>query len=379
MKEKTIKRFGAFRIILMILLCVVILAGVTFAIALGDDLSFENIVSAIQGESAGEFYYDNITGGMASPINDGLAALSSSSLSVFNRFGELEISQALVYSSPALVTSGKYGAAYDIGGKTLIFFTDDKIITELSLDFPVISASVNEKGYLAVCSEQTGWGGVVTVYNSKGSAVYRWSSGTAYVLSAKVHGKSELFVLTAGSTGSDIVLLPLNSETETARYNCDSLIFDFGITDSGISALTASSLIFLDGTLEKAGEYSFSGRYLGSYSFNSKNTLLVTGEYQLSADRTVTLIRNGQDTPTLEHVVSSPKAVDSDGTYICVLYADHAVVYNDDMSVVADFKDLSGYDGIISGRKGRAVVTGTYMATVLNPKGQNADAGPKSS
>lgn len=366
---KKTRKIGIFRIIVMLAVCIAILALVSLAIIQGGKFSLKNLLRGIRGEYADEFYYDNAANGAFAPINGGLCVLTGSRLTVFDPYGEESISRFVALSSPALNTAGKYGAAYDIGGKSLMFFSSSGVIEELETESPIVSAAVNEKGYLSVCTEETGWGGSVTVYNSGGSAVYKWYSGSSRILSASVRGKKDLFVLSLGKDGSSLVRLSLDSEDEQARYTYNGLIYDACLTGENIAAVTGTSVLFLNDSLEVCGEYDLDGLFLAFYDFSGDNPVLVTGESPLSAERNLTVLNSSGDELYTVSAAGQVQDISAAGKYLAVLYNNgSAAVYNPDMSEYASYNGVSGYEAIIAREDGSAVAAGIYSAQVFSPE-----------
>ena len=119
----------------------------------------------------------------------------------------------------------------------------------------IISACLNEDGWLALCTQESGYKGLVTVYNAKGGEEYYWHSAGGYTLSAEVSSNNrELAVLTLTDEGSRIVFFELdNTEEKSSLTFPETLVTEISYIKSD-SVLAVSedmlSVVYNDGTSE---------------------------------------------------------------------------------------------------------------------------------
>ncbi|MGM9522188.1 MAG: DUF5711 family protein [Oscillospiraceae bacterium] len=368
MEDTPKKKSGFLRILLIMMLLAVAIVAAALAVKSGEAGGFKKLWQSITGKNTVlEIYYENASGGVFGSVGDGLAVMSESGLSVFDEQGEEVFSRLFSFGDAALWTAGKYGAACDIGGNSVIFFSADKIICELETEHAVLSVSVNSDGYMCVCTEESGYLGSVTVYNSNGTDIYKWSAGSARVLSADVKGGSELLVLTVGEGGSSLVLMPLTSEQESARYNFPGLIIDADFCGKGIAAVSTESVIYFDDKLEETAVYDFSGRYIDRYSFGDSFTALGIGDYQVGGDRY--LVTVGDDGTELGSVLADGDILGMDaGKYgVAALYSGRITVYNRDMSDSEGFECAAGTEDVILRDDGSVVAAGAFSAYIHTP------------
>lgn len=297
MKVRREKKSVLIRALTVVMLFAAALAAVALAVRSEQEGGLEAVWDSITGRrKAEEFYYDNASDGAFADMKNGLAVMSGSELRVYSRDGELSFSRLFTYSSPAMHVSGDYGAAYDVGGRTVIFFSDDGVICDVVAENPIVSAYVNSKGYLAVSAEDSGYFGSVTIYNSNGTAIYRWMAGSARVLSARVQGSERFIALTVGEGGSRIVQYALSSEGLDAEYTADELILDAVFTEDGVIAVTTGGLIGLDEKLQESWRYDFEGKYLAAYDIFSGGAALALSNFQVGGGGTlVALSASGKE------------------------------------------------------------------------------------
>lgn len=362
MEKKHRRRPGTLRYVLAITVFVLILAFIAFVILSGG-FDLKKLWRTVAGDYASEYYYENSSGGFFDVVGDGFAVLSSAELYAFDKDGEATVDLLISFSQPLLSCEGNYGAAWDLGGYDVILFSDDGLIFRMQTENPIISVTVNDRGYLCVCTQEAGYGGAVTVYNTVGTALYKWYSGSAYLLSAKLKGKTDLLTLSIGSGGSSLVLMKITDVTERARYNYDGIILDAAFTESGIMAVSDSMLISLSKNLEEKKIYDFSDKHLDAYILSDSFAAVVTGNYQLGGEREIATV--GADGSVIGNITISDEiaSLDVSGDYVAVLSSGVISVYNYKMQPYADYECLTGAEAIVLRDEGTVIVAGAYAAT----------------
>lgn len=374
MAEKRTKKRSVFRLFLILILLAVALFAVFLAVVSQREGGIRTFWRELRGEkTATEFFFENASHGDALGMDYSLAVAADSGLYVFDPTGEIALTRLYAWQNQALTSAGQYGAVYDVGGDTVIFFKEDKLLTELSSPYPIVSVSVNDLGYVAVCAEAEGYKGSVTVYNSLGTAIYRWSAGNARVLSAKVSGRDQLLVLTIGSGGSRLVLLRLDSEELQAEYTFPGLMIDMTFTESGITAVTTTSLIGLSGQLEERWTKDFAGRFLERYALSGGFAVIALTDYQVGGGRTVESWSASGGSRGVIALLDAPMDMDIRDGRVAVLTADRVTVYSDDLEETAKYDCGFGAEHVSLRPDGSVICAGTFSAYVYGDKqGENS-------
>ena len=369
MAEKRTKKRSVFRPFLILLLLAVALLAVFLAVVSQREGGLRTFWRELRGEkTAAEFFFENASHGDAAGMDYSLAVAADAGLYVFDPTGEIAFTRLYAWQDQALATAGQYGAVYDVGGDTVIFFRENKILTELSSPYPIVSVSVNELGYAAVCSEADGYKGAVTVYNSLGTAIYRWSAGNSRVLSARVSGRDQLLVLTIGDGGSRLVLLRLDSEELQASYTFPGLMIDMAFTESGVTAVTTTSLVGLSGQLEERWTKEFEGRFLERYALSEKLAVIALTDYQVGGGRTVESLSAGGASRGVIALLDAPMDMDIRDGRVAVLTADRATVYDEALKETAAYECGFGAEHVSLRPDGSVICTGTFSAYVYGDK-----------
>jgi hypothetical protein len=139
----------------------------------------------------------------------------------------------------------------------------------------IISARLNANGWLALCTQESGYKGRVTVYNSNGGEEYEWYSAKGYTLSAEVSpNNAEMAVLTLTEDGSRIVFFRLDSTDEVSSSTLsDELVSEIDYIDAdSVLAVSEDRLAVVgeDGISDTL--YDYAGKYLTGYTAGSGNS-----------------------------------------------------------------------------------------------------------
>lgn len=91
-------------------------------------------------------------------LEDGILLSSTSGVRYYSFSGETYAQEVLTLEHPTLSAAGATGMAYDVGGQNLFVFRNAQEAFRLTLDDgnSLLSARVNEAGWLAVTAQQSG-------------------------------------------------------------------------------------------------------------------------------------------------------------------------------------------------------------------------------
>lgn len=278
-------------------------------------------------------------------VDGGVAVGSSTGLQILDSDGYTVARSVVSVTTPALTVSGTSAAVYDVGGTILRVGDSAGTVTTLDTADTIISANMNDAGWMALVTEETGYKGKVTVYNAEMQPVYYWHSGN-YVLSARISPDCRtMAALTMEETGSAVHIFSLSSETEYAVYRTESLLlFDMDfLGNDRLCAVQDGGLVFFTTGGADDGSWSFDGRYLSGYSFGGDGFVTVLLSQYLSGNTgemcTVTYGGTVTGQLTLAEAVQNVSVREKQ---IAVRYGDSAAVYN---QVLEEQRRASGVQG----------------------------------
>ena len=343
---------GGLRTTLTIALLLALAAGAVLIFIYRDALTPESIREFFMGPDASfeegidPFAYETSPGQSFAVAGDGLAAVSTTGLRLFDKNGVLAASQVISIARPAVSAAGKHAAFFDIGGKTLRVASFDGEISVLDTEYPIINCTMNKNGWLCVITEDAGYRSLVTVYNNYLSEAYKWHSGSRYVLSASVSPDNRfLAALCAGADGGGAVIFSLSSQDEHASLAApDELLIDMTfLGNSRLCALSEERIIFFDLSGTILGEYSFGGRFLTDYSLTGGSFVgLLLGKYRSGNEgELVTLDSAGNVLGQLE-VMSDYLSISTSGNRLLALEAGGLTLYSDKLAERGGLEDVSG-------------------------------------
>ena len=201
--------------VLALLVTAALLVGAVFLVANRDKFNLDalkrwfehrDLKTSDTGEAAP---FSHAGGDQASfaYLDDGILLSSATGVRYYSFSGSTYAEEVLTLEHPALSAAGATGAAYDVGGQHLYVFRNAQEAFQLTLGEgdSLLSARVNEAGWLTVTAQQSGYKGSVTVYNSTfDKAVIQINLSSTFIMDAVLSPDSKtVAVLTLGqSNGS---------------------------------------------------------------------------------------------------------------------------------------------------------------------------------
>ena len=332
------------------------------------DLFSRDTEEALKGEA---FTYEAGAGQVFALVGDGLAVATVSGAQLLDAKGFTITRQIFAMNTPAIAVSGDSCAVFDIGGTALRIIELDGDVWELDRQQPIVSVTMNESGWIAVVTEEPGYKGHVTVFDSKRNPAYELysgSGGAGYILFARVAPDNrQLALLSATSTGSRVSLFLLNdrSEEPAAFFDAEGeLLFDFDYFGSNrIGAISDQRLVFLGGDTRLIGEYSFAGEHLQDYDIHGGSfAAVVLNRYRSSGEgQLLTVSSNGsllgKRTFEGETLSLSPK-----GSMLLVLRPNSMELYSSTLEPLGSRSDTVGARGALLRRSREALLLSAYSA-----------------
>ena len=219
-------------------------------------------------------------------------------------------------------------------GRTCILFSGVEEAFHLTLDGggELLSARVNDSGWLAVTSHGGGWRGLVTVYDSSYNTEeppIQIRLSTTFVVDAAVSPDCKtVAVVTMGQEGgtfqSEVRFYPVDSQEPSAVISLgNTVVLDLDYEEGLLWVLGEDqvSAIQEDGTA--SGVYTLGRNYLKGCSFGGDGyALLLLGRYQAgSAEQAVIVGPDGTELASLD-LTANVLDFDAAGRYVALLTGD---------------------------------------------------------
>lgn len=369
-----------FRLFLLVL---VLVLGVVIAAAYRDGTGFDvlrrrlNYRSARSDGSQTGYQYDASALNRYADLDGTLVVLSDTRLQVLSGQGEEVWAADVNMKHPAIHQGGGRAVCYDIGGTELyvVDSTGERLHLTQEDDEPLISARLNEDGWLAVTAERQGYKGAVSVYNaSLSSPAFVFNSAGRFVSDACV-GRNGRFLAAvtlgqeSGTFVSSIVLYSMTEEEPMASYDVtDGLAAAIAEQDGKIVTVCDTCLSLASSDGEVTGTYGYGGSYLREYALGGEDfSALLLNRYQSgSVGRLVTVDGDGEAIASLE-VTQEVLDLSAAGRYLAVLYTDRLVIYNRDLQVYAALNGTDYAGDVIMRRDGAALLLSADAGRLFLP------------
>ena len=249
-------------------------------------------------------------------VDGDLLVCSPNTIRLYSGSGPAFVDQAVSMTNPVVSTAGGTALVYDAGGRELFVYSGREEVFSLTQEDgqALLSADVNQNGWLAVTSQESGHKGSVTVYDNSYSPLVRWTS-------------------------------------------------------SGIWALGESGLYIVSGDGVLSGSYDYGGRYLKAFSLDGDGTAsLLLGKYRAgSTAELLTINASGElaaALPVEEQVLSLSAA----GRYVGVLTADRLDIYSQDLELYNTLNGTQNAQKVLQRSDGSAMLIDSTTARLYVPQ-----------
>lgn len=310
-------------------------------------------------------------------LENGLLFSSASGAHYYSFSGETYAEEVLAMEHPVLSASANAGVVYDAGGQSLFLMRGTEEVFALTLegDADLLSARVNDSGWLAVTAQQSGYKGAVTVYNHQNEKVIQISLSSTFVVDAALSPDCKtVAVVTMGQEGglfrSEVLLYPVDRTEPSARRSLDGCtVLDLHYDADTLWVLGEDRLMSLSLPDLEVQTYSFGRSYLKGCSFGGEGfALLLLGRYRAgSADQAVAVGVDGAPLSTLE-LTTPVLDYDSAGGYFCLLTGSQLSLFTPSGTPYAALDDTRGARYTALSSNGSALLADAQRAWLYIPE-----------
>ena len=310
-------------------------------------------------------------------LDSGVVTSSTAGAHYYSLDGSPLADEVLSMENPVLTTSRTTAAVYDAGNQDLFVFRGGEETFHLKLEGSndLLSARVNDSGWLAVTAQQSRHKGAVTVYDSRGEVVIEIGLTTAFAVDAAVSpDKKTVAVVTIsqkeGSFYSHLLFFPVNQQKPSAQVDLGSLmVLDLNYEDDVLWVLGEDRLITVTPDGENVQTCGFSPSYLKGCSLDGNGfALLLTGRYRSgSADQALIIDENAQ----VIHALSlSSQILDyaAEGDYCALLSGSRLTLYNSSLEPYGSLNDLQAARRLDLTANGSALLANSQQAWLFVPQ-----------
>lgn len=353
-------------------LAVLLILATGVAVLLYRDKLFANGPSRAEDTSSSQeaYSFENGAGRQFALMGDKLTLASTTGLQVLDGEGLPLYLRVFAMKNPALASCESSVVCYDVGGTALKLWDGDEL-TELDSEDELISVSVNGDGYFAAAAQSSGYKGCVTVYDPKGTGIFKWYSGSGYVIDAAVSpDNTKLAVLCLESTGSVVHIFTVGDESSesTARLPSE-MAFELAFTDKdSFCLLSESSLSFFDLSGESINKVDFQDAYLVDYLFTERLRAVALGRFVSSGEVTLSSYSSEGELLGTAELDFTPLSLSAQNKRLLVLGQSSAYLYTDELSLAAEKAIAVGYGDALLLPDGKALLLSAYHGEKISLK-----------
>ena len=329
---------------------------------------------------AESFSYDGGSTNSFATLDGGLLVCSPSNIRLYSGGGTLYIDETVSMEQPVVDSNESSALVYDAGGRDLYVFSGKEQVFRQTLDVgeTLLSARLNDAGWMAVTAQESGFKGTVTVYDASFQPVLRIKLSSRFITDAVVSPDCKsVALLTVGAEGSqfesrlEFYRLSRSEEdvepdVQTSLGNNVSL--DLRWTADGVWVLgeSAVSLVSPDGSV--SGTYSYTGRYLKGFSLGGDGrAVLLLGKYRAGSSADLVVV-DGAGTVTASRSLSEQVfSLSAAGRYIALLSAGRLDIYTQDLEVYRTLETTQGARRVIQRADGSTMLMNADTAHLYVP------------
>ena len=370
------------------LITLALVAGAIFLVANRDKINLDSLKRYITYRSLARndsgqtesFAYSGASGDVFAVVDDDLLVCSTGGIRLYSAGGVCYVEDAVILSAPVAEVCGRRAAVYSAGGNAIYLYRDRTRYGSLTdLEGELLSVRLNDEGWLAVTTRESGYKAVVTVYDDELVKRMSFRLSSAFVNDAVVTADCKsLAVITLAQNGvsfqSDLSVYSLSTgmtsgvdydltAEETVSLGNNVILNVRGgevircVGDTGISAWSGGEIV----------TWSYPEECLKSIAFGEDFTAALVGKYQAGSQAELIAVDTqgveSQHISVNEQVLSMSAA----GRYAAVLTADRLDIYTQDMTLYSTLNGTNGAKKAMVRSDGTVFLIGEGTARLYVP------------
>ncbi|MBM6724689.1 DUF5711 family protein [Pseudoflavonifractor phocaeensis] len=341
--------------------------------------TYRNLERSESGQSE-SFVFEGGESSQFAVLDHELLVCSGKDVRLYSGSEQVSLDQAVSIQNPVVDTVGNAALVYDAGGQSLFVYRDRAEVFSLSLDDgqQLLAASMNSQGWLVVVSQESGYKGIVTVYDNTFSPQIQLHLSSRFVMDAVLSPDSKsLALLTLGLNDNafesrvDFYQLNRTEEETEPDWTCPvggDVILAMRWDNSGIWALgeTSLSILSTDGTV--TGSCNYGDLYLKGFSLDGDGTaVLLLGKFRAGTSAELWVVNADGETQALLSIEEQVLSLSAAGRYVALLTADRLDIYNQDLEVYSTLEGTQGAQTVLQQSDGSAMLIDSTTARLYVP------------
>ena len=369
------------RIILLSVLAAVVLLAVLAAV-LWDANAFDGLrrrfiyAHAEKDENGCARLYD-YSGDRAARfagLEGSLLIASPSQIRLIGDKGSVLFEESVRFESCTVTQRGGLAAVCDVGGSDVYVMNSRGLVRKVTVEGQLLGATLNEKGYLALTVNDSGYKASVKVYDPEGQPVFDFHSADRFVMSAAVSRDCRCVMAVTlgeadGAFANRLVTYRLNSTEPNSKVDLSGgVVYDVGAVGKQFCAVSEDALYFLSAGGELKKTWDYEGDVLRRCDLCGDGyAAVLLGHYKSGGTcRLVTLAEDGRQLGSRE-VDGDVVNLSAAGRYVAVLFSDHMTIYDKTLKELATLNEVSTVRQVMVRDDGSAVLAGLTSASLYLP------------
>jgi len=302
-------------------------------------------------------------------LGDSLVLYGGGEIAMYGKDGSQLAYLVEKADSPALCVCDKYALAYGIGGTHAVLLTSKGESKVIKTDSPILAASVSNGG-AALTTQSGGYKGVVTVYDTSGRAVYKWSSASAYITAAALSPSGKrLAVAGLSGEGAKLSFFSLDSENEKAvcAVGEDMLAELRFLSEERLAAVSPKGAYMVSWVGELKGFSDLGGAALLDYAFGDSFVALLSAADKWRGTAHIAVLESSGAVSGEMDIVSEDPRISASGENIAVLSAGSMSVYGARLGEAYSGCEAPGAKKALVCRSGAVYLISDYLAQRFVP------------
>lgn len=275
-------------------------------------------------------------------LDNGLLTACDAGTHFYSFDGEQYAEVVVSLENPVLSAAEKAAVVYDAGGDSMYLFKGTEAADSLTLEGggDILSARVNNSGWLAVTAQESGYKGAVTVYNAQQEKIIGINLSSTFLVDAAVSPDCKTVAVvtmsqTAGTFESQLILYSMDSKEPKATVSLgDIAVLDLEFETNRIWVVGEDTLLILSADGSTTTTYPFGRYYLKGCSLGGEDFgLLLLGRYRAGAATQALVINPDGSTHATLDLSSQVLSFDAAGRYFSLLTGDGLTIYSTDGAV----------------------------------------------
>lgn len=344
--------------------------------ALARWIKYRSLVRSDTGQIQ-PFSYEGREDDRFADLNGDLLVCSSVAARLYSAGGVKYLDLPVALGRAAVSVGGKTAAVYDVGGTELRLISKRAEAFSLTLDNggTLLSARLNENGYLAVTSREDGYKGVATVYDDSHKKVLALRHSSSYLMDAVVTRSNKALAAVSMGEGdgaflSTLLLYSLDGGDEPYA-SCllgNDVVLALESDNMGLWCVGDKKLYIVTDGGELQGSFSYDDRYLRGCNLGGAGfAALLLGKYQVGVSAELTTV--GPDGKQIASVSLNEQvlSMSAAGRYVAILTDDRLYIYTKNLKPYATLESPQNVGAVVLRDDGSAFLVGSDTARLYLP------------